>query len=544
MGQRRNAKSVTNFVVFLLILQNCGQARTRPEIEPDARRDGLAKFQFSDGSLQSAKDAEGNSSDAAAIAATAAPVPAAAPSNVFNFAKIYETLYAQFMLTAAGAERGRGRGRGLQRPQTQLLWEAPQTEEEVGAPPVVVITSPKPFVVLQQFENEFEHTTVKPFNVLQQLSLDQLEQLRLKTPNASFHILQALQAEQERRNKLTTTAKPFHVLQQLDKDLQQELEKHVQQQQEPSAEGAFEVVEAVAEPLEQHKAVPAESTRAKDSQKRKRKRIRRRRKRIRRRRKRKRRRNRKKRKKKRKKRKKRKKKKGDKDKKRRKKRKKQKPATEQPLIGQQAHLIYANPTKQPYHNHHHPPPPPPVTQIFQLVTTTKRPATTTTLAPFSKLKFLLNHKTLFKKKKKEYLSHVGHVLYPFIKFIAFFTILNPFTLGVFLFTLISPVVFGFLGFVALSLLVKPFLHLVFGVKDNVDAIELRHRIANKRAEQLKLALRPVTIHKHYYQQKPLHSTPPHRYRPVSDWRRRGTDAPLLRHNPLLPDEREALYDEH
>lgn len=495
--------------------------------------------------LQPAKGAKGADSDAA--------TPAPAPSNVFNFAKIYETLYAQFMWTAAGAERGRGRelghGRGRQRPQTQLLWEAPQTEVEVGAPPVVVITSPKPFVVLQQLQHDFEQelertTTVKPFSVLQQLSLDQIEQLRHKH-NASFNILQALQAEQERRNQLTTTMKPFHVLQQLDKDLQQQLDKHVQQQ---PAEGAFEVLEPVAEPLEQHKAVPAESTRAKDSQKRKRKRIRRRRKRIRRRRKRKRRRNRKQRKKKRKKRKKRKRKKGDKDKKKRKKRKKrkkEKPATEAPLIGQQAQLIYANPTKQPHHNYqqHQAQPLPPVTQIFQLVTTTKRPTTTTTLAPFSKLKFLLNHKSLFKKKKKEYLSHVGHVIYPFIKFVAFFTVLNPFTLGVFLFTLISPVVFGFIGFVALSILVKPFLHLVFGVKENVDAIELRHRLANKRAEQLKLALRPVTIHKHYYQQKPLHSTPPHRYRPAADWRRRGTDTSPLRHNPLLPEQREALYDE-
>lgn len=533
MGQRRNSKSVANFVVFLLILQNYGQARTRPEIEPDATRDGLAKFQFSGSNsslLQPAKGAVsvGSESDAA--------TPAPAPSNVFNFAKMYETLYAQFMLTAAGAEHGRGRG--LQRPQTQLLWGAPETEVEVGAPPVVVITSPKPFVVLQQLQHDFKQqlkrtTTVKPFSALQQLSLDQVEQLRQKTPNASFSILQALQAEQERRNKLTTTMKPFHVLQQLDKDLQEQLDQHVQhQQQQQSAEGAFEVLEPLAEPLEQHKAVPAESTRAKDSQKRKRKRIRRRRKRIRRRRKRKRRRNRKQRKKKRKKRKK----KGDKDKKKRKKRKKQKHPTEAPLIGQQAQLIYANPTKQPHYAL------PPVTQVIQLVTTTKRP--TTTLAPFSKLKFLLNHKTLFKRKKKEYLSHVGHVIYPFIKFIAFFTVLNPFTLGVFLFTLISPVVFGFIGFVALSMLVKPFLHLVFGVKENVDAIELRHRLANKRAEQLKLALRPVTIHKHYYQQKPLHSTPPHRYRPVSDWRRRGTNAPLLRHNPLLPDEREALlYEE-
>ncbi|KAH8398816.1 hypothetical protein KR222_007964, partial [Zaprionus bogoriensis] len=523
MGQRRNAKSVANFVVFLLILQNCGQARTRPEIEQQEllqRRDGLAKFQFSD--APHAEQGEGN-----------APATAAPPRTGFNFAKIYETFHAQFMLTAAGAQRGRG----LRRPQTQLLWEAPELQQpEEEAAPVVVITSRKPFHVLQQLQHDLQQelqktSTAKPFSVLQHLSADQLEQLRLQQANESFSILQALQVEQERRNQLTTTVKPFHVGQQLAQDLQQQVQAH-EQPEAPSSEGAFEVLQPVAigEPpeqhkaaLEQHKAVPAESTRAKDSQKRKRKRIRRRRKRIRRRRKRKRRRNRKQRKKKRKKRKKRKQK-GDKDKKRRKRRKKNKKQpkpTDAPIIGQQAQLIFANPTKQPHHNypHHSDYPPALPTQILQLVTTTKRP--TTTQAPFSKLKFLLNHKTLFKKKKKEYLSHVGHVIYPFIKFVAFFTVLNPFTLGVFLFTLISPVVFGFLGFVALSLLVKPFLHLVFGVKENVDAIEHRHRLANARAEQLKLALRPVTIHKHYYQQKPLHSTPPHRYRPLADWRRQG-----------------------
>jgi len=162
------------------------------------------------------------------------------------------------------------------------------------------------------------------------------------------------------------------------------------------------------------------------------------------------------------------------------------------------------------------------------------------------------------------MSHVGQVLYPFVKFVAFFTVLNPFTLGVFLFTLISPAVFGFLGFVALSVLVKPFLHLVFGVKRNVNAFEHKRWLAHRQEEKLRLALRPVTIHKHFYQQNPV--------RPVGHWRREGGDPghqtpplqppplrppplrppprrppleppPRHRYNPLLPDDRKALkYD--
>ncbi|KAM8709080.1 hypothetical protein ACLKA7_015967 [Drosophila subpalustris] len=607
MGQRRNAKSVRNFVIFLLILQNCGQARTQPppeiELEQEQesklqqRRDGLAKFEFSGKQLE---QDEGPASGRV--------VPAAS-QNVFNFAKICETFYAQLMRTAADADeqRGRGRGhangRGLRNPQAQLMWETePEGEEQV-----VLVTSPKPvhvvdqlhqileeqrkrkhmstvkplsvlqqlameqgqrpngsfnimealqmeqdkwekrtstvkpFRVVQQLQQELEElqkhtTTVKPFSVLEHLTLQQAEELRKKkTSNISFNLLEALHMEQEKLEQQRTTVKPFHLATQLN----QELEKHEQGegQGEEEEEEAFEVLQPGAEPLEEHKAVPAESTRAKDSQKRKRKRIRRRRKRIQKRRKRKRRKNRKKRKKKRKK---RKKKQGDKDKKKKRKKRRKKPTEATGIIGQPAHLIYANPTKQPYHSHNypHPHPHPQQPQVIQIVTT-KRPSTTP--APFSKIKYLLRHNTLFKKKKKEWFNHVGHVLYPFVKFVAFFTVLNPFTLGVFLFTLISPAVFGFLGFVALSVLVKPFLHLVFGVKDTVSAIDRRRYLANKRAEQLKLNLRPVTIHKHYYQQKPLHSTPPHRYRPLADWRRQAAPHPAeRRHNPLLPADRTAL----
>lgn len=167
---------------------------------------------------------------------------------------------------------------------------------------------------------------------------------------------------------------------------------------------------------------------------------------------------------------------------------------------------------------------------------------------------------------------MGQVLYPFVKFVAFFTVLNPFTLGVFLFTLVSPAVFGFLGFVALSVLVKPFLHIVFGVKRNVDAFDRKRWLANKQAEKLKLGLRPVTIHKHYYQQKPVISAPPVKLRPVGHWRREdgGSEPqpqslremrpslplrvspgapplrrpPMNRYNPLLPEQRKALELHH
>ncbi|XP_034483149.1 uncharacterized protein LOC117788476 [Drosophila innubila] len=497
MGQRRNAESVRNFVIFLLILQNCGQARTQLEIE-----------------LNTAADAERG------------------PDH----------------------ESGTESGRGLRNPQAQMMWQT----QSAGDEEVVLVTSPKPLRVVEQLHQDLakkrKHTsTVKPFNILQQLVTEQAEQLRQKRTNVSFNILEALQMEQDKWERQTTTVKPFRVVQQLQQELE-ELQKHtttvkpfsvlehlaLQQAEElrkktSNEEEAFEVLQPVAEPLEEHKAVPAESTRAKDSQKRKRKRIRRRRKRKRKRGKRKRKRTRKKRKKKRKK---RKKKKGDKDKKKKRKKRRKKPTQEMGIIGQQAHLIYANPTKQPYHSHNYPYPHPQQPQVIQIVTT-KRP--TTPAAPFSKIKYLLRHNNLFKKKKKEWFNHVGHVLYPFVKFVAFFTILNPFTLGVFLFTLISPAVFGFLGFVALSVLVKPFLHLVFGVKDTVGAIDRKRYLANKRAEQLKLNLRPVTIHKHYYQQKPLHSTPPHRYRPVANWRRQtASRSPERRHNPLLPADRAAL----
>ncbi|XP_064544441.1 uncharacterized protein LOC135432640 [Drosophila montana] len=518
MGQRRNAESVvTNFVIFLLILQNCGQARTQPEIGPELpqRRDGLAKFEFSAPQQQQqqlpVKGSAGGRNGC---------VGPADPLYVFNFAKIYETLYAQLMQQPPTG--GEQRGRGLRQPQAQLLW-ATQSEG-------IAATTAEPFHVLQQLELDLEEklkhtTTMKPFSVLEHLALEQEQQLQQhKGPNVSFNIVQQLQMEQDRHVQGTTTVQPFDVFEQLDQDLQEQ-------------ENAFEILQPAAEPLEQHKSakLPAESSRAKDSQKRKRKRIRRRRKRIRRRRKRKRRRGKKKRKKKRKK----------KDKKKKKK-KRRKPTAHQPVLGQQAQLIFANPTKQPYHAHHshyssYPHKPMAQTTILQLVTT-KRPVTSTK-APFSKIKYLLRHNSLFKKKKKEWVNHVGHVLYPFIKFVAFFTVLNPFTLGVFLFTLVSPVVFGFLGFVALSVLVKPFLHLVFGVKRNVDYIDRKHYLANKRAEQLKLNLRPVTIHKHFYQQKPLHSTPPRHHPPLVDWRRHATQPDQRRHNPLLPTEQTALSQE-
>uniref|UniRef100_B4N5C1 GK20546 n=1 Tax=Drosophila willistoni TaxID=7260 RepID=B4N5C1_DROWI len=645
MWQRRNAESVRNFVIFLLILQNCGQARTQQE----ERRDGLAKLEFS-GIGGRHKQREPNPVPVLDQKQESEPEPEQEQEQeqealyVFNFAKIYETLYTRLLQAVASSNTSKSnsninisnnnnnnnnnnsnvqnfKGRGL-RPlhQPQLLWKPVQSV----APPVrqfVLITTKKPFHILEQLQQDLHEklkrtTTVKPFSVLQQLDLEQ-QALALAKANSSFNVMQALQMEEKLRDRLTTTVKPFHMLAQLNHDQEQadkrtttikpfhpinalkqeaiqqhlaKLQKGEEMQAEEVEEEGFEILQPVAssEPQEQHKSedVPKEQTRAKESQKRKRKRIRRRRKRIRRRRKRTRRRRRKKRKKKRNKRKK-KKYKGQKDKKKRKKRKdkrKKKPMeVVAPVLGQPGQVIFANPTKQPHHYHYphsHPypngqgypypmpmPMPMPMPTDMMITSTTKRPATTTTtLRPFNKIKYILRHNSIFKKKKKEYLSHVGHVLYPFIKFVAFFTVLNPFTLGVFLFTLVSPVVFGFLGFVALSVLVKPFLHLVFGVKRNVDYIHRKQWLANRQAEKLKLALRPVTIHKHYYQ-KPQHSSPPLKLRPVADWRRQiakpGTGplpgpgpGPLIRprppplpppfrlhHNPLLPDQRKVLEDD-
>ncbi|KAH8360882.1 hypothetical protein KR084_010188 [Drosophila pseudotakahashii] len=535
MGQGRSAKSVSNFATFLLILlaQNCGQARSHG-------RDGLAKLEFSGPAL-----------------------------TVFNFAKIYETLCAQ------------------------LLPATPPSREVKGRD---LVRGKPMFHVFDQLQQDFEAkwrrtTTVKPFSVLQHLDWEQEQQAqRLEArPNTSFDILEELYKDQRAYELTTTTVKPFHVLQKLEKHL-------IKASKHTTTVKPFHVVGTLVEdlikkdlkqgylvekpikstkPLAEHKADLKPESRAKQSNKRRRKRIRRRRKRIRRRRKRTRRRRRKKRKKRRKKRKK-KKHKGDKKKKKKGKRKKrkkqQKPEDHQEhSIFQPGQVIFANPTKQPYYHHPHGYPYPPGNQMqvqtiptaLLAALTTKKPdtvTTTTTHRPFSKIKYLLRHNSIFKKKKKEYLSHVGQVLYPFVKFVAFFTVLNPFTLGVFLFTLISPAVFGFLGFVALSVLVKPFLHLVFGVKRNVNAFDRKRWLAHKQAEKLKLGLRPVTIHKHFYQQNPVHSAPPVKLRPVGHWRREGggpgnqmakpptlrttTQQPMSRYNPLLPDYRKALSYDH
>ncbi|XP_017026277.1 uncharacterized protein [Drosophila kikkawai] len=531
MGQGRSAKSVSNSAAFLLILlaQNCGRARSHG-------RDGLAKLEFS---------------------GRARPV--------YNFAKIYETL---------GAAQGRGWG---------------QSE----------------FHVFDQLQQDFElqwqrTTTARPFSILQQLDREhEQEAHRLGArPNTSFDILETLYQDQRIYEAKTTTHKPFLVLQKLEDDL-------IKANRRTTTVKPFKLVSALVEDLikkdqkagylsekpnhgelePEHKAELKPESRAKQSQKRRRKRIRRRRKRIRRRRKRTRRRRRKKRKKRRKKRKKKKHKGGKKKKKKGKRKRKKQPKPEHEehedhSIFKPAHLIFANPTKQPYYHHHYPSGSPyhPTNQLqvqaipsaLLATLTTKKPKITTTHKPFSKIKYLLRHNSIFKKKKKEYLSHVGQVLYPFVKFVAFFTVLNPFTLGVFLFTLVSPAVFGFLGFVALSVLVKPFLNIVFGVKRNVDAFDRKRWLANKQAEKLKLGLRPVTIHKHYYQQKPVHSAPPVRLRPVGGhWRREDAsespmpppvsgmrpppmspEAPPLRkpqmklYNPLLPDHRKALDLHH
>lgn len=459
------------------------------------------------------------------------------------------------------------------------------------------------FHVFDQLQQDFEAkwrrtTTVKPFSILQHLDWEQEQEAhRLKThSNASFDILEELYKDQKAYERKTTTTKPFHVLQKLEKDLIK-ADKHtttvkpfhilgtlVEDLIKKDLNDGYLTEKPIksTEPLAEHKAELKPQSRAKESQKRKRKRIRRRRKRIRRRRKRTRRRRRKRRKKKRNK-KKKKKYKGEKKKKKkgnrkRKRKKQQKPEDhDQHSIFQPGQVIFANPTKQPYYHHHpHDYPYPPVNQM-QVQTiptallsalTTKKPHTvTTTHRPFSKIKYLLRHNSIFKKKKKEYLSHVGQVLYPFVKFVAFFTVLNPFTLGVFLFTLISPAVFGFFGFVALSVLVKPFLHLVFGVKRNVNAFDRKRWLAQKQEEKLKLALRPVTIHKHFYQQGPVRSAPPVKLRPVGHWRREGDSPetqmprpfqhtqpmqaapprgppPMSRYNPLLPEQHKALRYDH
>ncbi|XP_054734465.1 uncharacterized protein LOC129241940 [Anastrepha obliqua] len=166
-----------------------------------------------------------------------------------------------------------------------------------------------------------------------------------------------------------------------------------------------------------------------------------------------------------------KKKKKKKKKKRKKNKKKQKP------IGEEATIFYTQlTTKKPHYYYHK-------------LTTTKVP---------KKIKYIVRKKNVLKKKKKEYLNHLKHVFYPFIKFVAFFTVLNPFTLKVFIFALISPVVFGFLGFMALSFMVKPALHLIFDVKKRVDIIKHKKWLAKKRRERWRYGRRPITIHKHYY----------------------------------------------
>ncbi|XP_017080090.1 uncharacterized protein LOC108113896 [Drosophila eugracilis] len=550
MGQGRSAKSVSNFAIFLLILlaQNCGQARSHG-------RDGLAKFEFSGRALP-----------------------------VFNFAKIYQTLCAQ-LLPATPTQEAKGR---------------------------VLVRGKPMFHVFDQLQQDFEAkwqrtTTVKPFSILQHLDWEQekeAQQLQAHT-NSSFHILEELYKDQKAYELKTTTVQPFHILQKLEKDL-------IKANQHTTTIKPFHIVGTLvedlikkdlkdgylekkpvksSEPLAEHKAELKPESRAKQSQKRRRKRIRRRRKRIRRRRKRTRRRRRKKRKKRRKKRKK-KKHKGDKKKKKKRGKRKKKPKPEdhqEHSIFQPGQVIFANPTKPPYYHHPHGYPYPPQVQtiptaLLTALTTKKPNKVTTTHRPFSKIKYLLRHNSIFKKKKKEYLSHVGQVLYPFVKFVAFFTVLNPFTLGVFLFTLISPAVFGFLGFVALSVLVKPFLHLVFGVKRNVNAFDRKRWLAHKQAEKLKLGLRPVTIHKHFYQHGPVHSAPPVKLRPVGHWRREGErpadqmplpqrppalgppaqrppyqrpppqgsspqrppplQSPVNRYNPLLPEYRKALRYEN
>ncbi|XP_075163113.1 uncharacterized protein LOC142235739 [Haematobia irritans] len=181
--------------------------------------------------------------------------------------------------------------------------------------------------------------------------------------------------------------------------------------------------------------------------------------------------------------------------------KKQKKPTQQPLVGQPAHVLFASLTQRPqFHQQPH---------LSQPLTTTSKPQYSHQFAPMKKIKYILRKNTIFKKKKKEYLNHLKHVLYPFVKFIAFFTVLNPFTLAVFLFALISPVVFGFIGFIGLSFLIKPALNLLFGVKRTISSINRKKWLEKKRRERLRQSRRPITIHKHYYQQTRLPPPPQH-----------------------------------
>ncbi|XP_046808502.1 reticulocyte-binding protein homolog 2a [Lucilia cuprina] len=243
-----------------------------------------------------------------------------------------------------------------------------------------------------------------------------------------------------------------------------------------------------------------------------------------------------------------------KDKKKKRKKKKQKPTHQTSLLAHPAHILYASPTQKPhyYHDHHY--------YDQHVTTTTKKPYLHHPLVPIKKIKYILRKNTIFKKKKKEYLNHLKHVLYPFVKFIAFFTIINPFTLAVFLFSLISPVVFGFLGFIGLSFLIKPALHLLFGVKQTVNTIKRQKLQQLRKRQRLRDSRRPITIHKHYYQQKPIAPPHSHHHRHHSPPPAKPKGPPPLhqhhshrlgnRHhhhprqiktfNPLLPDVREKL----
>lgn len=195
------------------------------------------------------------------------------------------------------------------------------------------------------------------------------------------------------------------------------------------------------------------------------------------------------------------------------KKKNQKP-TQNPtaLLAHPSQVLFATPTQMaPHHYQQHD-----SDQAIKITSTTKRPFSQHPLMPIKKIKYILRKNTIFKKKKKEYLNHLKHVLYPFVKFIAFFTIINPFTLAAFLFSLASPVVFGFLGFVSLSFFIKPALNLLFGVKHTVDTIERRKLQQLRRRQRLRDSRRPITIHKHYYQQRPIASPPVlHRHHPLS-----------------------------
>uniref|UniRef100_A0A1I8PVT5 Mediator of RNA polymerase II transcription subunit 26 n=1 Tax=Stomoxys calcitrans TaxID=35570 RepID=A0A1I8PVT5_STOCA len=229
-----------------------------------------------------------------------------------------------------------------------------------------------------------------------------------------------------------------------------------------------------------------------------------------------------------------------------KKKKKKKPATDKnknrkkkknknptkPLVGQPAHVLFASLTQRPQFQQ---------PLLSQPLTTSKPQHNHHQFTPLKKIKYVLRKNTIFKKKKKEYLNHLKHVLYPFVKFIAFFTVLNPFTLAVFLFALISPVVFGFIGFIGLSFLIKPALNLLFGVKRTVSSINRKKLLEKRHRERLRQSRRPITIHKHYYQQTRLPAphhrqqhphTRLHQRRPQHQQHRRHRQS---RHfNPLLP----------